>query len=244
MGAGRTPWFAGHGSAENVEAGQQGPTEEETVSAALLAIPRRDAPAERCYGAVVSQTFDRAEIGDLFRRHGAMVYRRTLRLLGNPADAQEATQEVFLRVLRAGRGFEGRSTVSSWLYRIATNYCLNQIRDRSRRRELFDQHVAPVAPRQAASASPVTLGTLRRLLAEADPLQAQAIVYVYLDGLSYSEAAPLLGVSKRTVGNLVERFRTWAKPKVVTPLPRGMGSAHGPPGGLGPAPNAGTGGAP
>jgi len=170
----------------------------------------------------VGRTFDKAEIADLFRRHGAMVYRRAQRLMGNAADAQEATQEVFLRVLRRGPGFEGRGSVSSWLYRITTNYCLNQIRDRSRRRELFSQHVAPAAPRQARAASPVALGTVRRLLAEADPLQAQAVVYVYLDGLSYSEAAPLLGVSKRTVGNLLTRFREWAKPKVATPLPRSM----------------------
>ena len=49
------------------------------------------------------------------------------------------------------------------------------------------------------------------LLAEADEKQAQAAVYVYLDGMSHEEAAELLGVSKRTVGNLIDRFVAWAQ---------------------------------
>jgi RNA polymerase sigma-70 factor (ECF subfamily) len=51
---------------------------------------------------------------------------------------------------------------------------------------------------------------LRRLLAEADEQQARAAIYVYLDGMSHEEAAAVLGVSKRTVGNLIDRFLAWA----------------------------------
>src|SRR5215475_8841880 len=69
---------------------------------------------------------------------GLEAYRRELtghcyRMLGSPADAEDAVQEVMIRVMRSGDTFEGRSSLRSWLYRIATNVCLDQLRGRSRR---------------------------------------------------------------------------------------------------------------
>ncbi len=128
--------------------------------------------------------------------------------MGRREDAEEATQEVFVRVMRSLDQFDGRSSMSTWLYQITTNYCLNQLRDRARRRELFEQNMLAEDHAQQASLSDLLL--LRRLLAEADAKQACAAVYVYLDGMSHEEAAELLGVSKRTVGNLIERFLAWA----------------------------------
>ena len=130
-------------------------------------------------------------------------------------DAEEAMQEVFVRAVRGMSRFDGRSSMSTWLYQITTNYCLNQLRDRGRRRELFAQNVGVDIEPSAASTPELVL--LRRLLSEADEQQAQAAVYVYLDGLSHEEAAELLGVSKRTVGNLIERFLSWAKKRTEGP---------------------------
>ena len=155
-----------------------------------------------------SSSLKLGEVGELFRQHGPMVYRRAFRLLGRREDAEEATQEVFIRVMRSASSFEGRSGVTTWLYQITTNYCLNLLRDRSRRRELFEQNVLIEDGSEQASVADLLL--LRRLLSEADPQQASAAVYVYLDGMSHEEAAELLGVSKRTVGNLIERFLAWA----------------------------------
>lgn len=159
----------------------------------------------------------RSEIADLFELYGPMVYRRAVALLGNHESAEEATQEVFIRALKAGESFEGRSRVSTWLYSITTNYCLNQLRNQSRRDELWREH----GPRglQATVEAPEQLLLLRCLLSEADEEQARAAVYVYVDGLSQSEAAQLLGVSRRTIGNLLERFNTWAKKRMEKPTP-------------------------
>ena len=54
------------------------------------------------------------------------------------------------------------------------------------------------------------LTTLRMLLSQADSKLATAAVYVHIDGMSYSEAAEVMGVSKSTVRNLIVRFETWA----------------------------------
>ncbi len=162
---------------------------------------------------------DSQQISVLFSQHGPRVYRRALRLLGNPADAEEATQEIFIRAFRSADGFRQQSQLTTWLYQITTNYCLNLIRDRSRRTELHDAHVAPMedGSERADPASPEDVLLLRRLLAAADERQAAAAVYVLLDGMSHEEAASVLGVSKRTVGNLLERFQAWASAQVSAP---------------------------
>jgi RNA polymerase sigma-70 factor (ECF subfamily) len=147
------------------------------------------------------------------------VYRRALRLLGNPADAEEATQEVFIRALRSVEGFRQQSQLTTWLYQITTHYCLNVIRDRSRRTELYEEHVAPMADgmERSGPSQPEDVVLLRRLLAAADERQAAAAVYVFIDGMSHEEAAEVLGVSKRTVGNLLERFQAWVGAQVASP---------------------------
>jgi RNA polymerase sigma-70 factor (ECF subfamily) len=160
---------------------------------------------------------DSQQISLLFNQHGPRVYRRALRLLGNPADAEEATQEIFIRAFRAAGSFRQQSQLTTWLYQITTNYCLNHIRDRSRRTALHEEHVAPMADEDSrtASVSPDDLVLLRRLLADADERQAAAAVYVFLDGMSHEEAASVLGVSKRTVGNLLERFQEWVNARTA-----------------------------
>ena len=154
----------------------------------------------------------RGEIAELFERYGPIVYRRALSILRNPHEAEEAAQEVFIRALKSKEGFVGRSKISTWLYSITTNYCLNQIRNESRRRELWQEH-GP-ASQQPGSPLPDDGLVLQKLLSEADEQEARAAVYVYIDGMSQQEVSEILGVSRRTVGNLLERFNAWAQKKL------------------------------
>ena len=80
----------------------------------------------------------------LFQAHKRQVYRRALRLMGNAADAEDVTQEVFIKAMRSPP-LEGREQVA-WLYRVTTNHCLDVLRGRGRRRELMDEVVKPAAP--------------------------------------------------------------------------------------------------
>ena len=155
---------------------------------------------------------NRAEIAELFERYGPVVYRRALSILRNHQEAEEATQEVFIRALKSQEGFEGRSKVSTWLYSITTNYCLNRIRNEGRRRELWQEHGPAGA--QSQGSQPDEGLVLQKLLSEADEQEARAAVYVYIDGMSHQEVADILDVSRRTVGNLLDRFNTWAQKKL------------------------------
>lgn len=178
-------------------------------------------------GDVMATNIDTQTVAQMYRDYGAVVYRRALRLLANAQDAEEATQEVFVRVMRTEAGYSGKGELIGWLYRITTHYCLNRIRDKRRRQDLFQLHVAP-ALSTSSSTSPADMVMMRWLLANADERQAQAAIYVYVDGMSYDEAAPLLGVSKRTVGNLLERFQLWCSEQLRTAAASGefAGLAH------------------
>lgn len=151
---------------------------------------------------------DDQQIARLFHTHSPLVYRRALRLLKNPADAQEATQEVFIRLLQHLSRLDSERDLLPWLFRTTTNYCLNLLRDRGRRAALLEAHQAPRAAGQQPRQH--DLVALRWLLAEADTEQARAAVYVYLDGFTYDEAAEVMAVSRRTIANLLVRFRRWA----------------------------------
>jgi RNA polymerase sigma-70 factor (ECF subfamily) len=153
-----------------------------------------------------------------------MVFRRALLLLGNRAEAEDATQEVFIRAIENVENFRNESSVSTWLYRITTNYCLNQIRNHKTRRRILEEH-APDPAVIALRSEPSQLIAIRRLLAEADERQAAAAVYVHVDGMRREEVAEVLGCSVRTVGNLLDRFGEWARVRLAEPRSEGADSS-------------------
>jgi len=73
---------------------------------------------------------DRAALESVVRRHQAWIYNVTLRMLGHPQDAEDATQEILVKALTRLASFEGRSAFRTWLYRIAVNHVLNVKRGR------------------------------------------------------------------------------------------------------------------
>jgi RNA polymerase sigma factor (sigma-70 family) len=149
-------------------------------------------------------TLTRAEVEALYREHGPVVLRRACSLLGSDALAQEALHEVFIRVLRAGDDFRREADPTTWIYRITTNYCFNQLRNRRTNRRHDEKLALRVEPREDARAEKMIV--LRQVLERCDEREAQAAIYAYVDEMTYDEIAPLLGVSRRTVGNILARF--------------------------------------
>jgi RNA polymerase sigma-70 factor (ECF subfamily) len=96
----------------------------------------------------------------------------------------------------------------TWLYRITTNLCLNRLRDRRRRSELRQE----LDEEQAATGRRMELTPdVRKLLAALPEQEAAAGVYYHVDGMTHEEIAGVLGVSRRTAGNLVARFDSAAE---------------------------------
>ncbi len=146
---------------------------------------------------------ERTTVEALYRTYGATVQRRARALLGNDAEASDAVQDVFIRVLQSYSDFRGESSPMTWIYQITTNLCLNRIRDRRKRSDLQQAFAEeqPTAGRRLELTPDV-----RKLLAALPADVATAGVYYHLDGMTHEEIAGVLGVSRRTVGNLVLRF--------------------------------------
>src|ERR1700704_6985479 len=88
---------------------------------------------------------DRDAFGRLVRRHQRRVYAAALHLLGNHSDADDATQEAFVRAYRGLAAFDGRADFFTWLYRIAVNTALNALRSGKRGAALHQRSGAEAA---------------------------------------------------------------------------------------------------
>lgn len=147
----------------------------------------------------------RDEIEASFERFGPMIYRRARAILGSEAEARDVVQEVFVKLL-SGKLKKAEGNLAGWLATVTTRTCLNLRRNQSRRAELVAELVVPVLENRSDDALAV-----RRLLSEMEPRVAEAAIYIHIDGMTYDEAAGQLGVSKRTVANLLSRFQEQAR---------------------------------
>lgn len=145
-------------------------------------------------------------VSNLYRKYGPAIYSRCRRLLKDDALAEDATQEVFVRVLRHIESAPDDAAALAWIYRISTNYCLNQIRDRGRQAE----PTAPADIPESLSDHPepelMDRDLAMKLVSRApEKLRATAVLY-YVDGLEQEQVAKTLGISRRTVINRLQEF--------------------------------------
>ena len=141
----------------------------------------------------------------LYRDYGAAVYRRCLRLLRNREAAQDATQEVFVRLVRNMERLEDRGGALPWIYRVTTNHCLNVLRNAGRRGEGALLVALEADDRPATEALPDRL-LAQEILQRFDASTQAVVVGVFVDGMEREEVAATLGISKRTVSRKLERF--------------------------------------
>ena len=157
---------------------------------------------------------DVGAFGDLVQEHSGLVYRVALRVLG-ARDAQDASQEVWIKVWRNIKNFRGESAFTTWLYRITMNTCLSFRQKESRRDERRYPGETPfLAEPPGGDADPeaATLNAERRVEIEAalEHVRAEhraALVLRHMEGLSYAEIAEILDVPDGTAKGWVSRGR-------------------------------------
>src|SRR5436309_7963696 len=183
-------------------------------------------------------------------------YRRELtaycyRMLGSPFDAEDAVQDTFMRAWRNRDRFEGRAAMRSWLYRIATNVCLDMLKGKQRRARPMDlgPSVEPIeanlnVPAEVTWLEPIPL---HLIAPERDPaelaVQNESIRLAFVAALQHlparqravlilrevldwqaSEVAELLGTSVASVNSALQRARaTLAEQELAQPGPKGDG---------------------
>jgi RNA polymerase sigma-70 factor (ECF subfamily) len=155
---------------------------------------------------------DAAAFERLIARHADAVFRVCAGHLG-AQDAEDAAQEVFLRIHQGLAGFEGSSQLSTWIFRVATNVSLTRSKQKRRRKS-----VAPLeaAPEPVARGTPDGLEHLeseerreavRRAVRELPEEQRAVAVLRALEGYSFEEVAQILGIKRPTAESRMNRAK-------------------------------------
>lgn len=165
------------------------------------------------------QSGDAAAFEPLLTAYEKGVYNLCLRMVRNPADAEDLAQETFLKAYRGIAGYRGESKFSVWLYRIASNLCLDFLRQQKRRptapltvededgdmreTELADGRLQP----ERLLEQKLTGDSLRRGLDALPPEFRQVLLLRELQELSYEEIGGILGLESGTVKSRIFRAR-------------------------------------
>jgi RNA polymerase sigma-70 factor (ECF subfamily) len=137
------------------------------------------------------------DVEQLYAKFGPTIYARCKRLLKDSSSAEDATQDVFMKVMKHIASAPGEDAVLPWIHRITTNHCLNVIRDSKRHAEPVE-HVPEMVDDEFED-SVVTRDFAARVLASTpDELRAPAVMY-HARGIEQARVAEVLGVSRRTV---------------------------------------------
>lgn len=145
----------------------------------------------------------------LVTRFQRRVFAVCARLLDQPADAEEATQETFVKLARGADAFRGEAKVSTWVYRIAHNVCTDRIRYEARRPStpVASDELPEAAEPGDLAALVDTTDALGRALMELDATSRTLLLLVAVDDLSYADAAHALGLAVGTVKSRLARAR-------------------------------------
>lgn len=160
------------------------------------------------------QAFQQGNSGaydEIYRLYAPRIRRVCARMLKNPQDVDEATQETFLKAYQALGRFNGQYQLGAWLSRIASNVCLDHIRARSRTAHqvvLSDEHEAAGTERGPEDIVVGDDPRIQEAISEIQPLHAQALKLRALGGLSHVEMAGELHMTPAQVKALLHRARS------------------------------------
>jgi RNA polymerase sigma-70 factor (ECF subfamily) len=190
-----------------------------------------DPAAEDASLAAACQSGDLGGYERLYLLHGGRMKNLARNILGNPADAEDAVQETFLKVQRSMHSFRRQSSFTTWTFRILMNTCYDALRSRLRKKELSNSpdDNAELTPRpepRAPCAHPSLRLALERALAGLTHHQRDVFLLYEVEGFRHAEIAGILEItetaSKNTLFQAKKTLRQTLEP------PRASGSAGAP----------------
>lgn len=164
-----------------------------------------------------AQAGDQTAFRELYREHAGRVYALCLRLTGDARDAEERTQDVFVRLWDKLSSFRGDSAFSSWLHRLAVNVVLNERRTTGRRERRVMPAEDPDSVVGAQHAMPLHAGLsidLERAIAELPDGAREVFVLFDIEGYGHGEIALLVGIAEGTSKAQLFRARRLLREKL------------------------------
>lgn len=170
------------------------------------AVPTDLALADRC------RRGDATAFEELYRRHATRLYNLLYRMLGSQADAEDQLQEVFLQAYRKLETFRGESALSTWLYRLAHNLCLDHLRSKAGKRERVTDALDETRTHAGASGAPpgeliVHRLDLERAIGRLPEGCRAAFILHDVEGFDHRQVGAILGIAEGTSKSQVHKAR-------------------------------------
>ncbi|MBI5420610.1 MAG: sigma-70 family RNA polymerase sigma factor [Deltaproteobacteria bacterium] len=185
---------------------------------------------------------DAEAVETLFDRYHGKVYNLAMSILKNESDAEEATQDVFLTVVRKAYMFKGNSALYSWIYRICVNACLMRLRGKRRSETVSIEEFLPLFTEDGMHANPVNdwskeverkaldkeLGqVIRKFTDNLSERYRMVFILSDVEGLSNEETAQILGLTVPAVKSRLHRARLYLRERLSGYLREGSLSLNG-----------------
>jgi RNA polymerase sigma-70 factor (ECF subfamily) len=169
--------------------------------------PREDSVAEKRWLHRLASG-DKSALGGIYELYGDKIFRYTYRMLGNRTDAEDATAETFLRVLRRSSELRADGAFKTWLFRIARNLCI----DKMRQAKLLD---LPQDTQYGGTEEKAALRvTVQTALSELPIEYREPLILCDLEDISAKEAAETLGISVPALKSRLYRGRRALREKL------------------------------
>ena len=168
---------------------------------------------------------DEGDVRRAYDTYGAAVLGRCRRLLRDEHAARDVLQEVFIRCFEKRSGLRADRALLGWLYKVATNLCLNALRD-GRVRRAYAEAPAPSDDPERVHAGPddrASTAEVMAVLEGLDPRTQAIAVLTFVDGMTQPEVAEVLGISDRSVRNGLNRFLAHGRLRLGTQPKEGFG---------------------
>lgn len=178
---------------------------------------------------------DRRAFDEVVKQFKDKIFGLIYRMMGDPQEAEDVAQEVFVTLFTAVEGFRGEARLSTWLYRIAVNHCKNRLKYLDRRKKWQQQSLDQMTDRelpQSGNAGKGSLGSsiprpdhmaeglqmeriVQRELKGMEPDQRMLILLRDVQGLAYQEIEEITGLALGTVKSRLHRARMALKERIA-----------------------------
>ena len=162
----------------------------------------------------------------IFYEYKDKVYNQALRMLGSTQEAEEASQDTFLRIYKGLSGFRGDAKLSSWIFRINANVCMSKwkqkksisssIEDEAVMQQISKQYSLPAADTSYENAE--FREKVQECISELPPEYSLVVTLYYFEDMSYDDIARIADIPVGTVGTYLHRAKTALKSILVKEL--------------------------
>ena len=144
---------------------------------------------------------------ELYHQYFESIYKYTFRMMGQPDQAEDMTQETFLKLYHQLNGRQTLENPKAWLYRVATNICINHVKRGQKFRQVKRDHIPEWTENDNVESTYIQaekMGAIRNALRNLS-FRDRVLLQLYQDGLSYAEIADITRIKKTSVGKLLSR---------------------------------------